>query len=986
MTYKEGNIKKGNVILIFVLLLLLVGGNSLYSRFQTIETRNLRLIYFGEAQSYLVSHVARCFENSLSQHMKTFDYTPTEKITVVIHDFSDFGNAGTAAVPNNRIFFSIAPFNYVFEIVLGNERINWMMHHELVHVLACDQPAGWDRFFRSIFFGKVSPIAENPLSLLYGYLTSPRDFAPRWYHEGIATFMETWMSGGTGRVLGAYDEMAFRALVNEGKELYNRVGLESQATKKNFQVGVNAYLYGTRFFSYLAFTHGPDKIIQWVSRGKNSRAYFSSQFQKVFGISLARAWDRWIEWEKGFQAQNLERLRQAPITPQREITEKRLGYISRTFYNPETEQIYLGVNYPGQVAHIAALDTNSGKIDKICGIKGPDLFFVTSLVFDPATNTIFYTTDNSSWRDLKKVSLKTGKSAMLLKDCRVGDLAFNREDRSIWGIRHYLGISTLVRIPHPYREWNQIFSWPYGMDLYDIDISPDGKTLVGALTHINGKQLLIKMDTEQLIRGEQSYETLYDFGQFSPANFVFSGDGKHLFGSSYYSGVSNIYRYDLENQDIHIITNCENGLFRPVPISREKLVAFRYTSDGFIPVIIGNKPLETVKAISFLGQAVLEKHCQLKDWKAPPPSVVDLESRITYRGDYHFLKDLSFKSIYPVVEGYKEFLAYGFRFNLSDSIPLNTLDFTVSYTPDGSLDRDERWHLGLNLSLSNWTLSASHNRADFYDLFGPTKTSRKGSALELQYRRSLIFDEPRYLDIGVKLAGYFGLEEMPDFQNIETTFDEFYYLSFNLNYKNLRASLGAVDYEKGFLWETHLTGFYVNDRLFPRLYTRFDLGFPLPLNHSAIWLRSSAGIAWGDREEPFANFYFGGFGNNWLDHRDYSRYRKYYSFPGIDINGIGGTNYGKLMVEWTLPPLLFKKLGTSAFYANWASLSLFSTALVTDMDNSEFRRQLLDVGCQIDIRFMVLSNHQITLSLGYATAFEAGENRSDEWMISLKIL
>lgn len=174
---EEDTIKKITVLTIFVLCLIFFASSPVYSRFQTIETKNLRMIYFGEAHAYLVSHVARCFENSLAQHMKIFKYEPTEKITVVLHDFSDFGNAGTSAVPNNRMFVSIAPFNYVFEIVLGNERMNWMMNHELVHILASDQAGKSDKFFRTIFFGKVQPSADNPLSLLYGYLTSPRDFA-----------------------------------------------------------------------------------------------------------------------------------------------------------------------------------------------------------------------------------------------------------------------------------------------------------------------------------------------------------------------------------------------------------------------------------------------------------------------------------------------------------------------------------------------------------------------------------------------------------------------------------------------------------------------------------------------------------------------------------------------------------------------------------------------------------------------------------------
>jgi hypothetical protein len=48
---------------------------------------------------------------------------------------------------------------------------------------------------------------------VWSYVTVPRWYAPRWYQEGIACFMETWMSGGLGRAMGYYDEMYFRSLV-----------------------------------------------------------------------------------------------------------------------------------------------------------------------------------------------------------------------------------------------------------------------------------------------------------------------------------------------------------------------------------------------------------------------------------------------------------------------------------------------------------------------------------------------------------------------------------------------------------------------------------------------------------------------------------------------------------------------------------------------------------------------------------------------------
>ena len=98
--------------------------------------------------------------------------------------------------------------------------------------------------------------------------------------------------------------------------------------------------------------------------------------------------------------------------------------------------------------------------------------------------------------------------------------------------------------------------------------------------------------------------------------------------------------------------------------------------------------------------------------------------------------------------------------------------------------------------------------------------------------------------------------------------------------------------------------------------------------------RSSAGYSPGDRDEPFANFYFGGFGNNWVDHREEKRYREQYSFPGVELNEIAGTNYVRSMFEWNLPPVRFRRVGSPGFYLTWARPALFATALVTNADDS----------------------------------------------------
>ena len=51
------------------------------------------------------------------------------------------------------------------------------------------------------------------------------------------------------------------------------LGLEAEGTAIDFQVGANSYMYGTRFFGYLAYMYGPDKLVEWVKRDKRVKGF-----------------------------------------------------------------------------------------------------------------------------------------------------------------------------------------------------------------------------------------------------------------------------------------------------------------------------------------------------------------------------------------------------------------------------------------------------------------------------------------------------------------------------------------------------------------------------------------------------------------------------------------------------------------------------------------------------------------------------------------
>ncbi len=952
----------------------------------------MRLVYTSPLQSYLVPQVTASFENALRFHRQLFDYSPNDRINVLMHDLWHYGNAGARPVPENHVTIGIAPYGHDYESAPAPERMASSMNHELAHIVTTDKATASDRFFRAIFLGKVTPSAEVPLSMAYSYLTTPRWYAPRWYLEGIATYLETWMNGGLGRAIGPYDEMVFRTLVRDSLTMYDVVGLESEGTTIDFQVGVNSYLYGTRFVSYLALQYGNDSLLAWVNRSEGSRRYFSSQFRNVFGRSLEDEWTRWIDWERAWQRDNLEAIRRHPTTAARPLTDRVLGSVSRAYYDSTNRSVLVAVRYPGQEAHIASIDVASGRFTRVGNIIAAGGLSVTSLVFDPSSRTLIYTTNNADWRHILTMDLETGHSTVLLRNGRIGDLALNPADRSLWGVRHDNGFSTLVRLPHPYTEWHQVHTLPYGRDLFDLDVSPDGTALIGSMSEISGVQRLVRMDIAKLLAGDATHEVLFDFGDWSPSNFVFSPDGKYLFGSSYFSGVSNIFRYELATREMEALSNAETGFFKPLPVSQDSIVVFAYSGTGFVPAMIPNVVPDSVSAIRFLGNEIAEQRTEVQSWMPSSASDVSVDALAAATGVYSTRRNFKLDNAYPVVEGYEDALgntavAAGVRMNFSDRIGATGLEFTASYSPDGRLDEYERLHMRAVFRHWNWKISAAFNRADFYDLVGPTKVSRRGYSLAAQYQGNLFLDGPRSLGYTLQAAGYGGLATVPEFQGVAASFDKLASFSGDLAYSSLRRSLGAIDDELGVTWGAGLRGNHVNGTLHPRVSLDASKGFLLPLDHSSLWFRASTGSALGpNRSDPFARFYFGGFANNWVDYRAIKQFRSTESFPGLGINEVDGATYGRAQIEWMLPPLRFRSVGVPSAYLRWAGLSFFATGLATDVDDAAVRRTFASAGAQMDVRLVTISHLESTFSIGYAVARGQGIPHSDALMFSFKIM
>jgi hypothetical protein len=953
-------------------------------RLYSQETKHFRVVYYSPQHEYLAPLLIRSLENAEQFYREKYGYEPQGKITILIQDFDDSGYGGAGTVPTDFIQMGIEPFHLVFETLPSAERLGLMSKHELMHIVMGDETAASDDLFRKIFFGKIVPNTDDPISIPLSFLGNPRVYSPRWFHEGAAVFMETWLGGGYGRALGGYDEMAFRAMVRDNQPMYDVVGLESEGTSADFQVGANSYLYGTRFMNYLARQYGPEKLTSWIVRTPSSHAYFESQFRAVYGTSLHDEWRRWIAFENDWQNANLALIRQYAVTPLKPISPKILGSVSRPYYDAQDNVIYVAVRHTGPMPYLAAIHLDSGRVEHLTDVRGGALYDVTSLAFDPDGRRLFFTTNNSAGhRSLNVFDLKTRKSSLIGAHLRVGDLVFCRKDGSLWGVMHNNGQSSIVRLEAPFKSAKVLYTLPYASDLFNLDLSPDGVQLTGALTDETGKQRLVRFQTADLLTGKTAHEILYDFGTDSPDSFTFSADGRYLFGSSYLTGASNLFRLDLETKKLDALSNCETGLFRPMPLPDGSLSAFEYSARGFRLVSLPLRVIDDVNAIPYLGQSVVEKYPELKSWTLQSRNNIDDLKLRTYAGAYRPFRSMELQSIYPIPQGYENVPAGGVRADFGDSLGLSHITTTLSYSPGETAVRD-RFHFTLDANYWDWKLSAYFNRADFYDLFGPTKVGRRGFGLVGEKKKILIQDSDRSLTLTANLHGYSGLDRLPNYQNVVATHTQFVGVTAGLTYSDLQKSLGAIEDESGVQWDVNTEIDDTFPKFFPQVWGEYTRGFLLPLRNSSLWIRSSAGKAFGEQSDPFASFYFGAFGNNWIDKGDFSRYRYYYSFPGVQIDQIAANSFAKSLAEWDVTPLHFRDLGSTKLYSNWARLALFAGALGAN-PASDQRSGYFDGGAQLDFRLVWFSQIKSTFSTGFAASHDDAGQNDHEFMVSLKI-
>ncbi|GBD88640.1 hypothetical protein BMS3Abin03_02579 [bacterium BMS3Abin03] len=948
------------------------------------ESKHFKVIY-RESHAHLVNHILSSAENALRRLRTIFNYTPTEKIVINTYDVSDYGFGATTTVPQNYIRLEIESLEPGYEAVLYNERIQWLISHELVHIVVNDQASSLENAFRSIF-GKVPPEKIQPFTIIYSILTNFTRYSPRWYQEGIAVFMETWLSGGYGRTLGNFDEMYFRTLVFEGKQIPSYWDIETILTHNSIFLQSIYYFYGTRFVSYLAIKYGVQKLINWYKTYPNQNLQgFIGKFKEVFNLNFYAAWDDFAKTEVTFQKENLRILKGANLTKTRTLTPDVFGWVTDPYFDQRTLSIIYGYHRSGHLATLQKFHLLTKESEDIVTLPTPSMFQVASTAFDENNNLFFFTTNNNRlFRDVWVVDLRTRDKKILFPDSRIGNITVSSSTHDLWGVQQRGGISTLIVSPYPYNSLIPVMSFNFGEELSHLAVTPSGKKLAAVLHRATGEQSIIIFNTKDLVEdGPVSFETITSSG--SPENPSWNKDESTLFWNAYTNGVSNIYRYDFNDSAKVALTNCLTGIFKPIALSPDSLFAFKFTLDGFVPVIIANKKADYLPAIHYYGQKILDKDPEVINWVLKDAEKSVNQKSFTKEKPYNPLANLHLHSLVPVISGFQSQIVLGVFTHISDPLLIHDFTMEIGVSPFNETPSYPFFHLSLKYNyLQRFFIEYVYNGADFFDLFNSRKRGMIGSKFKLGNYYYWLYDKPHTIKQSTSLTLFRGVEFIND-NLVRVSQPDFLVLATNITSKYLRRTIGSSDYEQGNTISLTFTLYatkFENPQFLPNSYLEYDRYLLWIANHNVLHLKLAGGYLLDNESVIQGKFYFGGFGNRAVDNGLIRQFRKVFRYPGLPIYSLMTGKFFKFMLENDFPPIRVSGWALWNQYINHFDFSIYSQTLITQSDIGNY---WVDLGAQMDIKFKHWFNLESTLSAGIAKAWSEKMNNW-EWFISLKLL
>lgn len=517
-----------------------------------LKTVNFTVLY-SRGQDSIAQRIANISETVHAGLIPFLRWSPDGRTTVVVTDNSDQANALTAPLPRRTIVLNLSqpagePGNYqdwLYEVLV----------HEYAHILQTDMVSG------------VPAAIQSALGRLY----LPNFIQPLHQIEGLAVYAETEFTG-FGRNRSAYYDGVLRSFVNENKW----PALDQVAVFSPRWPGDAPYLFGGKFFEYLAARFGRDKVAMY--QRKHSRLVWpflqSWVAQDVFGAGFGTLWRQWRDrCQVDYRAQ-IDSILSAGGPISARLTANGCGK-SNLAISPDRHYLAWIEETRHSLPSLRLYDLRTG-----AGRTIHQGYLSGSLCFSPDGNRIVfgkreYADAFSPQYDLYLIDLRTEKISRLTRGLRAHDPAWSPDGQTILFVRDSLGANALASVDLRSGTVSALTGYDAGSRYSHPSFSPDGARAALSVWCEGGFHDIYLLELAPM----EFRPLLVDRAQeLSP---VWSADGRSILFASDRTGIWNAFRYDLDSNRLCQLTNAVGGSLCPVADSGNILYGLDMSADGF---------------------------------------------------------------------------------------------------------------------------------------------------------------------------------------------------------------------------------------------------------------------------------------------------------------------------------------------------------------------------------------------------------------------
>ncbi|HEX2077773.1 MAG TPA: hypothetical protein VHG08_08695 [Longimicrobium sp.] len=525
------------------------------ARWWTFDTPHFQ-VHYQDGLEALARRAAAQAEEARTLLSEALVQPPRERVHLVIADNLDYANGLANLFPRNRIvIYAHAPVSEP-SLAYSTDWVELVVSHELAHVHHLDYASPTIRSVRRV-------LGRTPLLF-------PSAAVPQWTTEGLATYLESRLTG-AGRVEGSFHEMVLRTAILEDRFFtIDRV----TGRPERWPAGNSAYVYGSMFAEYLSRRFGPERAGAFVREvgGRWIPFFVDDAAADAYGISFSQAWREWRDSLQAAYGALADSLRSAGLTEPELLTREgrntmhprwspdgtRLAFAQSTGRDDAATHVW---HPDGSIETIAARKT----VGPLAWLpNGSGLITAQLDAVDPYR----------IYSDLYRVALD-GDVDRLTRRGRLTEPDVAADGR-VLAVQTGFGRTALVVADGQGEIRRTLARAETDVWWASPRWSPQGDRIAVSRQRTGGLYDVVVMDTAGGIVRELTADRALDM---TPA---WSPDGRYVLFSSDRTGIPNLYAYDLSAGRLLQVTSLLTGAFQPDVSPDGRWIAFAwYRSDGY---------------------------------------------------------------------------------------------------------------------------------------------------------------------------------------------------------------------------------------------------------------------------------------------------------------------------------------------------------------------------------------------------------------------